>query len=153
VFAISDPFWYLLSEGERLEALRRVRDALKPDGIMCLDGPNFLWILNHYRSPEPATVSLAGLELHREPSHAIDFHEAIWTHHDKFTIVRGTSTETVCDEHRFAMLSLPEVTTALRTTGFAELQTFSDYDSRASEQVTGPRMMVAAKRARPTASG
>jgi SAM-dependent methyltransferase len=151
VFAISDPFWYLLSEGERLEALRRVRDALKPRGIVFLDGPNFLWILKHYRSPEPATVSLAGLEVHRERSHVIDFHEAIWTHADQFTISRGTDTETVWDEHRFAMLSLPEVMTALGRTGFAKLQTFSDYDSRASEQMTGPRMMFAAQRTRPTA--
>lgn len=150
VFAISDPFWYLLSEGERLEALRRVRDALKPGGIVFLDGPNFFWILKHYRSPEPATVSLAGLEVHREPSHVIDFHEAIWTHVDQFTISRGADPETVWDEHRFAMLSLPEVMAALERTGFANLQTFSDYDSRASEQVSGPHMMVAAQRTRPT---
>jgi SAM-dependent methyltransferase len=151
VFAISDPFWYLLSEDERLEALRRIRDALKPGGIVFLDGPNFLWILKHYRSPEPATVSLAGLEVHRERSHAIDFHAAVWTHADKFTISRGTDTETVWDEHRFAMLSLPEVMTALGRIGFAKPQTFSDYDSRANEQVTGPRMMFAAQRVTPTA--
>lgn len=146
VFAISDPYWYLLGEGERSEALRRVHNALKPGGIVFLDGPNFLWILKHYRSPEPASVSLAGLEVHREPSHMIDFHEAIWTHSDQFTITRGTDTETVWDEHRFAMLSLPEVTAALRRAGFGKLQTFSDYDSRVSEQVTGPRMMFAAQR-------
>ncbi|MBV8940669.1 MAG: class I SAM-dependent methyltransferase [Solirubrobacterales bacterium] len=147
VFAISDPFWYLLSEAERVEALRRVHIALKPGGVAFLDGPNFLWILKHYRSPGPATVSLPGLRVRRVASHTIDFHEAIWTHYDRFTITRGTVTETVCDEHRFAMLSLPDVMTALRTTGFAKLQTFSDYDSRASERVTGPRMMVAAQRA------
>jgi SAM-dependent methyltransferase/GNAT superfamily N-acetyltransferase len=152
VFAGSDPFWYLLSDGERLEALRRVRGALNPDGIVFLDGPNFLWILKHYRSPEPATVSLPGLELHRQPSHAIDFHEAIWTHSDRFTITRGTNAEVVCDQHRFAMLSPPEVMTALGKAGFVRLETFSDYESRASEQVVGPRMMVAAQRAARTRS-
>lgn len=149
VLAVSDPFWYLLSDGERFDALGRVHTALKPGGIVFLDGPNFLWILKHYRSPKAATASLKGLEVHRAPSHTIDFHEAIWTHTDEFTITRGADTVTVYDEHRFAMLSLPEVMTALRTAKFAKLQTFSDYESRESERVTGPRMMLAAQRADP----
>lgn len=146
VIAVSDPFWYILSEAQRIEALGRVRTALKAGGIVLLEGPNFLWILKHYRRPQPKIVSLAGLEVHRSPAHVIDFHEATWTHRDRFTITRDTGTATVCDEHRFAILGLPGVTDALRATGFAEPRTFSSYLSRASERVTGPRMIIAAQR-------
>ncbi len=146
MIAVSDPFWYILSEVQRIEALARVRTALKPGGIVLLEGPNFLWILKHYRPPQPKLVSLTGVEVHRSPAHVIDVHEATWTHRDRFTITRNSGTAIVCDEHRFAILTLPEVTAALRSTGFAELQTFSSYASRASERVTGPHMIIAAQR-------
>jgi hypothetical protein len=120
VIAVSDPFWYILSDADRIKALRRVHTALKPGGIVILECPNFLWILKHYRPPRPSTASLAGQEVHRSPTHAIDFHEAIWTHRDRFTITNANGIATVCDEHRFAMLTLPEVTAALHATGFAD---------------------------------
>jgi GNAT superfamily N-acetyltransferase len=50
------------------------------------------------------------------PAHVIDFHEAAWTHRDRLTITRETDTATVCVEHRFTILSLPEVTAALHAT-------------------------------------
>ena len=146
VTVVSDPFWYILFEARRIEALGRLCTALKPGGIVLLEGPNFLGILRHCRPPQPSTMSLAGREVHRSPTHVVDFHEAIWTHRDRFTIASDTGTATVCDEHRFAMLTLPDVIAALRATGFAEPRTFSSYASRASERVTGPHMIIAAQR-------
>ena len=152
MIAISDPFWYLLSATERAEALQRVYTALKPGGIVVLGGANFVWILQHYRSPSPSpspspsTVRRPGLEITRSPTHEIDPHDAVWIHRDCFTVSQNGVATTVRDEHRFAILTPPEVTSALQAAGFGDIQTFSNFESRASERVAGPHMIFAARR-------
>lgn len=146
VIAINDPFWYLLTRAQRIEALERVHRALKPGGMVLLEGPNFLWILRHYQPPKLTTASLPGLEVQRSPAHEIDFYDAIWTHRDQFTITSAVGTATAYDVHRFAMLSLPEVIAALDATCFYEPRTFSSYASRESERVAGSRIIIAARR-------
>jgi len=127
-------------------ALQRVYTALKPGGIVVLGGANFVWILQHYRSPTPSTVRRPGLEITRSPAHEIDPHDAIWIHRDCFTVSQDGVATTVRDEHRFAILTLPEVTSALEAAGFGDIQTFSNFESRASERVAGPHMIFAARR-------
>src|SRR5262249_55298853 len=136
VFAINDPFWYLLTDDDRRDALRRTHRALKPGGVLLLDGPNFLWILKHYRPPAPTEKK----SIRRIPSISIDFHAGVWSHYDTFEVEGAV----VRDEHHFAILSFPQVEALLRSTGFDRLETFRGYASRASERLDGPRMMVAA---------
>ena len=42
VTAINDPFAHMLTGRDRAEALHRVFRALRPDGVVLLDVPNFL---------------------------------------------------------------------------------------------------------------
>jgi SAM-dependent methyltransferase len=139
IVAINDPFWYLVADAERRDALRRVHRALRAGGVAFLEGPSFLWILANRRPPEP--VEKEGIR--RVPSHTIDFHEAIWTHRDVFEKGGKVFHE---DEHRFAMLTFPQMEELLVSSGFDRIETFKGYASRVSERLDGPRILVAARK-------
>jgi SAM-dependent methyltransferase len=138
VLAVSDPFWYLLTDDSRRDALQRAHRALKPGGLLFLDGPNFLWILRNYRAPTPTEKE----SVRRTPSHSIDFHSAVWSHYDTFEI--GGSGAVVRDEHHLAILTFPQLEGLLRDEDFDRIETFNGYVSRSSERLDGPRMLVAA---------
>lgn len=43
IVAVGDPWWYLQTAAARADALLRVRRALRPQGLVVLEGPNFEW--------------------------------------------------------------------------------------------------------------
>ena len=88
VTAINDPFAHMLTGDDKAEALRRVHRALKPGGVVLLDVPNFLWILKHYRAPEPMQASIEGDTVTLRREHQIDFHSAVFTTIEHYELVR-----------------------------------------------------------------
>jgi SAM-dependent methyltransferase len=140
IVAVNDPFAYLLTAAERRDALDRCHRALRPGGVLFLDLPNFLWILKNLRAPAP--IEKSGVR--RVPSHEIDVHRAVWSHVDRFEIAADGSV--VVDRHDFAILTLPHVEEQVAAAGFAGVETFRSYASRASEALDGPRMLVAARK-------
>jgi SAM-dependent methyltransferase len=86
IVAVADPWWYLLSAGVRADALRRVRRALRPGGVVVLEGPNFEWILDHYRQPQPNEAMVEGVRVRRVPRHDIDLAAGAWTQTDIVTV-------------------------------------------------------------------
>jgi SAM-dependent methyltransferase len=69
VLAIGDPWWYLLTPEDRADALASSYRALRPGGVILLDGPNFDWILDHYRPPVPSEVRYGEALIRRSPQH------------------------------------------------------------------------------------
>ncbi len=59
--------------------------ALRPEGVIFLDGPNLDWILDHYRPPVPSEVRYGEVVIRRSPQHEIDRARRVWTHIDTFT--------------------------------------------------------------------
>ena len=84
IVAVGDPWWYLLTAAERADALLRVHRALRPQGVVVLEGPNFEWILDHYRAPHPTEADVNGIRVRRVPRHDIDRAAGTWTHTDSF---------------------------------------------------------------------
>lgn len=148
VVAVNDPFSYLLTPTERIDAFGRCANALKPGGVIFIDIPNFHWILKNYRTPPEIVVDVGGSTVTRRARHEIEFHDAIWTHTDDFEIKTGADTRNESKTHRFAMITLPEVVAGLTKTGFEELRTYNGYAARRSERLTGPRIMVSARHSR-----
>lgn len=144
VVAINSSFAHLLLPAERAEALRRIHDALRPGGVVCIDLPNFMWILKNYRQPEPYTFTAQGESVTLVRRHEIDFHDAAFITTDEYVYVDGRVGDRLV--HSYGMTTLPELRHHLDEAGFVEVRTFNGYASRADERLSGPRMILSARR-------
>lgn len=143
--AVNSAFAHLLLPVERAEALQRIHDALRPGGVVFLDLPNFIWILKNYREPEPYTFTALGQQVTLHRRHEIDFHAATMTTTDEY-VFAGNAEPDVQLVHAYGMATLPELRHHLHEAGFADLRTFNGYDSRGDERLTGPRIVLAARK-------
>jgi SAM-dependent methyltransferase len=145
VVAVNSSFAHLLTPAERAEALRRIRHALRPGGVVFLDLPNFLWILKNHRPPQPYTFQAHGeaVTLHR--GQEIDFHAATFTTTDEYVFAHSGQSEARL-VHRYGMATLPELQYHLAELGFEDARTFASYAARSPGRLDGPRILVAARR-------
>lgn len=144
VVAINAPFTYLLSIEERVDALRRIHTALKPNGVVFLDMPNFLAILKNYEIPQPSlTESPSGDLIRRQIEHDIDFHECTFTHTDLFYVNDELKDKQV---HKMSIMTLQEVQYLLKETHFGEMMTFNGFGARENQHLHSIRMMIAARK-------
>lgn len=147
VVAVNAPFSYLLTVSERVDALTSVYRALKPDGVLFLDMPNFLSILKNYQSPAPSlTTAPNGDLIRRVIEHDIDFHDCTFTHTDFFYVNDELSDKQV---HKMSIITLNELQYSLTQTGFDEMMTFNGFGARENQRLHGMRMMVSARKQSP----
>lgn len=148
VTAINDPFSHLLTARGRAAALGNVRRALRPGGVLLFDVPNFLWILRHYRAPEPMRAAVAGGEVHLRREHHIDFHDAVFTTIEHYDLVRDGAHHPSSKAHPYAMTTLPELVHLLQQAGFDGIETYGSWDARDPGRVDGGRIILSAVRPR-----
>lgn len=127
VVAVGDPWWYLLTPETRADALKRVHLSLRPGGVLILDGPNFEWILEHYRQPEPSEALVDGTLVRRIPTHDIDRNAGTWSQTDTFSAPYAGEELTMV--HRFAILPLGEVLSSVGEAGFDCVDWYSSWAS------------------------
>jgi len=145
VIAVNSSFAHLVSPAERAEALERIHRALRPGGVVCLDLPNFLWILTHYREPEPFTFTARGNAVTMVRRHEIDVQAATFTTTDEYRL-EGEAGPHARMVHAYAITTLPEIRHHLHLAGFTEPRAYAGYGSPADERLRGPRMIVAARK-------
>lgn len=149
VAAINGSFYYLLKIEERIDALCRIFQALKPGGILFLDMANFLWILNNFRSRVERTATVRGQRVNLVAHHEVDFHQCIFTSVEEFWWDNPIDGEVKITEiSKFAMIGLPELLYFIRKQGFIDIRTYNSYKSRVSERITGSRLMVSAQKSK-----
>ena len=144
VVAVGDPWWYLLTRKARADALYRIHRALRPGGAVVLDGPNFEWILDHYRSPEPSEALVDGTLVHKIPVHDIDRLRGTWSQTDTFRVPHTGEELTML--HRFAIIPLEEVLSSIREAGFDCVDWYSRWASDAPDGPEGPRTIAVGSR-------
>lgn len=147
VVAVGDPWWYLLTAEARSAALFRAYRALRPGGVVVLDGPNFEWILDHYRRPEPTEALVDGTVVRRVPVHEIDRAGGTWSQTDTFTL--PDTGESLTMVHRFAIVPLDEVLSSLRKAGFDRVDWYARWSSDAPGGPEGPRIIAIGRRPLP----
>ena len=142
IFAINDPFAYLTKSADRREAVRRVREALRENGLFVIDNPNFIWILANYRPPQESDIEVLGHPAHHEPRHELDPHDAVFRHVDRVAI-RDGSEHVIEEEHTFAITTFPELRALLNDEGFKiEALLASISDRKPVDRLDGPRMVI-----------
>ena len=144
VVAVGGPWWYLLTPAERADGLSRVRRALRPGGVVVLEGANFEWILDHYRKPQPSEATVGGTRVLRVPRHDIDRARAIWTHTDTFSAPGGS--EELSMVHRLAIIPADAVLAALQDAGFERVESYAGWTSTEPSRPDGPRIIAAGRR-------
>lgn len=144
--AFDGVLWSLESHAHRVDAARRLRRALRPGGVLLVEGPNMPWLLQANRElPIPSEVYHRAT-VARLPVQDTDFHDGVLIHRD--TIVVGVDDEEVAEWHetrRLALLGLPFLRLALEEGGFERFETFADLRATGPSKVTGERIVLTAR--------
>jgi SAM-dependent methyltransferase len=146
VIGINSSFAYLSTPEQRADALARCRRALRPGGVLFLDLPDFLRILFGYTPPQPREVKRDGRTIRLQNHHVIDFHQALFTTRQLYTVREADGREwEFQSEHPYAITALPDLEYLFSIVGFGPLRTFASYQARAPERLGGGRMLIAAQ--------
>ncbi|MCA9705839.1 MAG: hypothetical protein KDK70_08330 [Myxococcales bacterium] len=133
-----------------MDALRRLRAALRPGGVLVVEGPNVPWILGAYREPPARSEVYHRAMVSRIPAHDLDFHDGVLEHRDTFVVEADGEVLAEWEERRrLAMLGRPEIRLALRHAGLDDLETFRDLRATGPARLTGPRMVLTARTREP----
>ncbi len=141
---INDPLSYLLDIRQRIDALRRVYEALRPGGVVFLEIKNFLFKLRHYEEFTQEMVIMGDKKVVHLMQHEIDFHHGYWIHRDEY-LIEGES-QIVSKTHTVAIIPLMELIYFLEKQGFMNIQTYNDYEPNSPEVVTGRLMLISAQK-------
>jgi SAM-dependent methyltransferase len=141
--AINGSFAHLATPAERADALARLHRALRPGGVVCLDLPDFAWVLRTRPAAEPFDFEAEGRAVTLVRRHEVDARGAVFTTVDEYWIDGQPGPRMV---HAYGIITRAELERLLREAGFAELRTFAGYGSPADEGLRMPRMIVAACR-------
>ena len=143
VLGINSSFAHLLTPAQRGAGLRCVRRALRPQGLLVLDLPNFTWILEHYRPPVPQERSLGGAQVRLEREHRIDRPGRMFTTIDHYQITGiGSGPQVATKTHVYSIISLDELLAQLSAAGFEGIRDFSSFGSRVSQPTPGARLLL-----------
>ena len=144
IVAINNPFLYLLTQADRLDALQRIVRALRAGGVIFIEFFNLLWHLRYYREPESARLPQAdGTSIRRVTRYRFDWHNATMTHTDQFyrdVILLSTQS------HKLAIIALPTVISLLEQVGFQRIMTFNNYSQVKPQAITGGRILISAQK-------
>jgi SAM-dependent methyltransferase len=148
IVGINGSFAYILSSADRQDALQRCHRALAAGGVLFLDLPNLLRILFEYRGSGQFEAEMGEYQVHLERRHEVDFHAAVFTTHEEYTLIReGQPAGTFEAVHPYAILPYPALEEAAKAAGFVDIRTFTRFESRSVERIGPNRMMMAARRA------
>ncbi|EGG19979.1 hypothetical protein DFA_07093 [Cavenderia fasciculata] len=158
--SVHGPFQYLLRLEDKLEALRRIWISLQPGGVVLLDVSNFLVGLSQLRNQTEQKVLVNGIPVKRISNIEVDFHNSIWRLQDLFFSVDSPMDpdeigngygdgQYVCENHQFAIYTLPELQLLLASCGFQNIRSTSKYciqDLYQGSISDGPRIIVLAQK-------
>ena len=144
VLGINSSFAHVLTATDRAAALRRCRQALRPDGILVLDLPNLLRVLYEYREPDDRRVEVEGSVIHLRRRHVVDYHAATLTTHETYTVMQPNGDSWVVEkDHVYAITALPDLTYLVRQAGFDQLEVFGSMAERVPTRAGGRLILVA----------
>jgi GNAT superfamily N-acetyltransferase len=144
--AFDGVLWSLETHAHRVDAARRLRRALRPGGILVVEGPNFPWILRADPELPVSTEIYHRATVSRIPGQELDFHDGVLVRRD--TIVVEVDDEEAAEwteTRRMALLGLPELRLGLEEAGLEGIETFGELGATGPERITGGRIVITAR--------
>jgi GNAT superfamily N-acetyltransferase len=144
--AFDGVLWSLETHAHRVDAARRLRRALRPGGILVVEGPNSPWILRADPELPVSTEIYHRATVSRIPGQELDFHDGVLVRRD--TIVVEVDEEEAAEwteTRRTALLGLPELRLALEEAGLEGIETFGELGATGPERITGGRIVLTAR--------
>ncbi|MFO8007799.1 MAG: class I SAM-dependent methyltransferase [Candidatus Brocadiia bacterium] len=128
VICMGSAICYLLETEEMVAALRRMRQALRPGGLLVVDNDNLLspdWqVLDE---PEGATFVTDELEVEWQTLHRYDDFTSIYHIRDAATVREGGQTWQVETIEHLRAMTAGEMLAYLERAGFAEPRAYPDF--------------------------
>lgn len=144
--AFDGVLWSLESHAHRVDALRRLRRALRPGGVLLVEGPNFPWLLQANRELPVRSELYHRATVVRLPVEDHDFHDGVVVQRD--TIVVGVGDEEVAEwreTRRLALLGLPFLRVAIEQSGLEGVETFEDFQASGPSRISRDRIVLTAR--------
>jgi SAM-dependent methyltransferase len=144
VAAVNAPFAYLLDMPSRQDALKRIYQALKPNGLVFIDLPNFLWRLRHFRAEEVGILTTpTGEKLRRISRYSLNWQRSTYTHTDIFYL---NDTEQTSQVHTMGIIDLQSLIWLLEEAGFQDIRSYNSYARPKAEVIRQGRILLSAQK-------
>ncbi|MBI4499922.1 MAG: class I SAM-dependent methyltransferase [Gemmatimonadetes bacterium] len=146
VCGINSSYAYLLSPSRRAPLYVLIACALRRNGFLILDLPNFPWIPDHYRAPVPQDGQWEGRRIVRHRQHQIDRERGTFTTIDRDVISDSSGEPTACTKvHVYAIVDHSTHLAELAAAGFTDVRLFPSFEARAPVPVPASRLISVAR--------
>jgi len=138
--------WSLESHAQRVDALRRLRRALRPGGVLLVEGPNVPEQLHANRELPVRSEVYHRATVVRLPGEEVDFHDGVVVQRD--TIVVSIGEDEVAEwreTRRVAIVGLPFLRVAIEEAGLGGVETFEDLEATGVGRCGRERVVVVAR--------
>jgi SAM-dependent methyltransferase len=145
ILGMNSSFAHVLGPSERAEGLRRCRHALRQDGLLILDLPNFLRILHEYQEPKDQEVELTDRKITLGRRHSVDYGAATFTTHETYVVEESDGREwTAVKDHVYSIVTLPDLVYLLKQEGLGRIKLYDSISDREGGRI-GSRMVILAR--------
>lgn len=136
----------ILDMRDRRTALRNVRAALRPGGVLVVTGPNWPVIAARGIAPDPKTVVGPLATISRIPRYDFDFHGGrVRVRRSDVVEIDGSEVAVVEHEERQALVDRASLVFLLEEAGFVAIDTFFDMASTAVGRAIGSQLLLVAR--------
>jgi 2-polyprenyl-3-methyl-5-hydroxy-6-metoxy-1,4-benzoquinol methylase len=147
-YSVCSVFNYIL-EGEALSrCLERLRNLIRPGGLLVVDVMNFASLLGIWKKETVLRRRGMGWRLERRVTHEVDEVKMLHYHRELNTMTRGKEMRGWRETHVLRMWTFPELRQAMEAHGFPQVHVFGQMKAGAREATTrAARLAIVAARA------
>ncbi|MEX1368370.1 MAG: GNAT family N-acetyltransferase [Nannocystaceae bacterium] len=144
ILALDAALWTLPTHEARVDAARRLRRALRPSGVLVLQGPNAPALLRAGLDRPARTELYHRARVSQLPRLDVDVHDAMLDERETYVVeVEGHEVAEWTDRRRLALLSRPLLEVALRQAGWQPLETYPSLAATGPGRLTSDLLWVA----------
>ena len=143
--AFEGALWSRLTHEARVEAASRLRSAVRPGGLLLVEGPNSLAMLHAGGEPPVHTELYHRAQVSRIPRLALDTHDGVAAYRDAIAVdIDGVSAADWIERRQVALMGLPLLRVALAEAGWEGVEVYRNLEGTGPARVGGPSIVLTA---------